>query len=336
MQQGMSLEQAAQQIKRMGITDPRLAMAVLDRLTPYLNQEAKQEAAFLRAQNAGLLGQVRAGELDVKRRKLEDDESLLDARRKEIEERGRASGARADKLSGKTGAGQGFGKVGANGAPANDPIEAAAWDYLIRGATPPKRGGTYEKVMAYVGRLAKENGMSTQEIISASADVKSKLAAKKNFEVRAQNMQRAENQLDLEIPVLESAMSQLNPSRFPALANVQLAAMREAGDPRITQLDQAAETVFREFEGIVTGNPGTLNVQDVQNAHEAYMNARTPAMMLGAIEGMKRIIGNAKQSLKKTREEIMADINSGFGKKREAAPAPAGAIPSGWSVTVKP
>lgn len=202
--------------------------------------------------------------------------------------------------------------------------EAAAWDYLIRGHSPPARGGAYDRAMDAVSKIAKDNGMTTEQLISASADVKTKLAAKKNFEVRTQNIGRAENQLMREIPVMEDAMKSLDLPSLPVAARGKIRVLRAMGDPNVTKLDQAAETVFREFEGIVTGNPGTLNVQDVQNAHQAYDQAKTPEQMRAAIEGMRRIITNAKAANDQTRKEIMEGIRSSVnpsGTKTDTAGA---------------
>jgi hypothetical protein len=188
--------------------------------------------------------------------------------------------------------------------------EAAAWDYLIRGHSPPSRGGAYDRAMDAVGKIAKDNGMSIEQLVSASADVKTKLSAKRSFEVRTQNLTRAENQLQSEIPVMEEAMKKLDLPSIPVFARANIRVLRSIGNPDVTKLDQAAETVFKEFEGIVTGNPGTLNVQDVQAAHENYMQAQTPQQMKAAIEGMRRIISNAKTANDKTRDEIMHGIRS--------------------------
>lgn len=201
--------------------------------------------------------------------------------------------------------------------------EAMAWDYLIRGHSPPARGGAYDRAMNKVGEIAKANNMTTEELISASADVKTKLQAKKNFEVRTQNLSRAENQLQLEIPVMEDAMKNLDLPSLPIAARGKISVLRAMGNPDVTKLDQAAHTVFNEFHGIVTGNPGTLNVQDVQNAERDYHAAQTPQQMKAAIDGMRRIIDNAKKANDKTRSEIMGGIQSSVnpsGHKEEKKP----------------
>ena len=96
---------------------------------------------------------------------------------------------------------------------------------------------------------------------------------------------------------------------LPIAARGNLVALRQMGDPNVTKLDQAAGAVLNEFEGIVTGNPGTLNVQDVQQAKETYEKIQTPQQMQSWIEGAKRIIANAKKANDLTRSEIMGGIN---------------------------
>ena len=208
------------------------------------------------------------------------------------------------------------------------------WNMLINHVEPPKTGGQYNRVMAYTAKYAKDQGMEMSDLMSASADVKSKLQAKRAFEIRAQNMERAENVLNRELPVLEDAMKALDVSKYPDLAHAELSAMRHAGDPRVTKLDQAAEAVFNEFEQIVTGSPGALNVQDVQKAEDSYRKAQTPQAMQAAIEGMRRIIKNAKLGVTDTRGEIMGDIKRELKGKPKGASSDLGAPPppSGFQV----
>lgn len=194
-------------------------------------------------------------------------------------------------------------------------VEAATYDYLIKGSHPPVRGGVYQSVMRNVERIAKDNNMTTQQLISASADVKTRLMAKKTFETRVQNLGRAENQLELEIPVMEDAMKNLSLPSIPAAARGKIFMLRQMGNPDVVKLDQAAEVVFNEFNGIVTGNPGTLNVQDVVNAKEQYKHAQTPEQMKAVIGGMRRIITNAKQANDKTRREIMGGVSDALAGK---------------------
>lgn len=205
-------------------------------------------------------------------------------------------------------------KADPNASPAAG-TEAATYDYLIKGSHPPVRGGVYQAVMRNVERIAKDNNMTTQQLISASADVKTRLMAKKTFETRVQNLGRAENQLELEIPVMEDAMKNLDLPSIPAAARGKIFLLRQMGNPDVVKLDQAAEVVFNEFNGIVTGNPGTLNVQDVVNAKEQYKHAQTPEQMKAVIGGMRRIITNAKQANDKTRKEIMGGVSDALAGK---------------------
>lgn len=208
-------------------------------------------------------------------------------------------------------------------------VQAAAWAYLLKSQQPQK--ALYADTMREVEKIAEQNGISVQELTSASADVKSRLMAKRSFEIRTQNLARAENQLEAEIPVMEGAMKAMSLPSIPIAARGKIKILREMGDPTVTTLDQAAGAVFNEFEGIITGNPGTLNVQDVVAAKEAYAKAQTPETMKAAIAGMRRIITNAKAANDKTREEIMQGVNDvmkGPGKRASdtwgAGPGPYG------------
>lgn len=202
-------------------------------------------------------------------------------------------------------------------------VEAATWALLINNVHPFRQMSN--AVMANVEKIAADNSMTAQELMSASADVKSRLQAKRTFETRVQNLGRAENQLDLEIPVMQEAMDKLAPIDSPIASKIELSAIRKGIGSQeqralVTQLDQAAGAVFDEFNGIITGNPGTLNVQDVQNAQEQYRNAQSPTEMRAAIAGMHRIIANAKRANDKTRGEIMGGINDTLTGKKGGDP----------------
>lgn len=326
----MSLEDAASFLKSKGVSDPRVAMNMLGKLQPFLNNEAKAQAQMLglqvkqdtleeRIRHEKEMEKATEDRIDAmkknyeslnKDRETRDKAYLMNAYSKQMSAQAYAQKLKSDMESGKN---------------TEDPgIEAAAWNYIIKGQNPPARGNVYKPTMARVEQIAKENGMTTEQLITASADVKTKLAAKKAFETRVQNVTRAENMLDQEIPVLQDAMAKLDMPKQPDLGRLDMWALRKQGDPRVTTLDQAAETVFNEFQGIITGNPGTLNVQDVNKAKEDYYNAQSSTAMQAAIDGMKRIIANAKKANVKTRDEIMQDISSEFHPKGEKATSEGG------------
>jgi hypothetical protein len=110
-------------------------------------------------------------------------------------------------------------------------------------------------------------------------------------------------------------MKAIDSPGLPIAARGKIAVMRSLGYPEITKLDQAAELVMNEFEQIATGSPGSLNVQDVQQARHAYENVKTPQQLESWIEGAKRIVRNAKAAQDKTRNEIMEGINKALGVK---------------------
>lgn len=326
----MTLADAAQFIKAQGITDPTTSIQILEKLTPYLDQQAQQQANQLKQQQ---LQQDKERALQEKAREADQrsrDTNLSREDRREAQKEANetrkmlgltmASIAQQNANTKAANAGgAGGAATGKDGQPAPG-VEAASWDYLIKGTNPPSRGGVYSAVMKNVEKIAKDNNMSVQELTSASADVKTKLAAKRSFEVRAQNMERAENQILAEIPLAEQAIKGLNLSSIPAFQKGGLAALRATGDPRVTTLDQSLETIFNEFEGIKTGNPGALNVSDVQNARHNIENATTEKQLNAAIAGMRRIMNNAKSALDKSRSDTMKGINDSFKKEKSDVP----------------
>lgn len=326
----MSLQDAARFIKSQGITDPITGMQVLEKLNPYLTQDAQHEAAMLKMQQ--IHGDKQAA---LEERKRQADQMLEDKRltreQRDALERDRMETNKALRMM-QIGINQqnanqngGRGKLGAGGGALSGyqdakgnilpGVETAAWDKLINGKTPPQKSGMYAPMMEFVEKIARDAGMTPQEVMSASADVKTRLMAKSKFEVRAQNMERAENQVMSEIPLIRDNMKGLNIASIPAFQKGGLAGLRAIGDPRVTKLDQALETVFNEFEGIKTGNPGTLNVSDVANAQKNIEHARTQQELNAALDGMERIMHNAKAALEKTRTDTMSGANKLFEKR---------------------
>lgn len=207
-------------------------------------------------------------------------------------------------------------------------VEAAAFDYLINNKAPPARGGLYAPTMAYIGKIAADAGMTVPQLMSAKADIKTAMTARVTVERRLQNMERAENQLLREIPVMEAAMQKLDNPSIPIAARGKLAILRQMGNPDVTQLDQAAGVVLNEFEGIAVGNPGgAMTVDAVRKAREDYHKIQTPQQMRAWIEGAQRIIKNAKDAAVQTREELNKQVMSSIGQlpRGQSGPTSTGA-----------
>lgn len=189
-----------------------------------------------------------------------------------------------------------------------DLAKTIATNALVTGRSPPARGGAYKLGMMGMKALADEFKVTLPELMSAGADVKSQLQAKPVVEKRMQALERAENQLELEIPVMEDAMNKLTLPSIPIAARGKIAVLREMGNPEVSRLDQAADVVFNEFETVKTGNPGALYVANLEAAKENYRKVQTPQQMAAWIKGARRIIHNAKLANQKTREDINKNI----------------------------
>lgn len=340
----LSISDAARLIQSQGVNDPVKGLKILEQLNPYLTQEAKAEAAAYKIQLDYMLKDRALNQKATTEERVAKNQTATleqrEAASKRADETKRAGQAntadyRSKSLWLKQAQQQAAGGTGDSSVAPG--VDAATWNYLIKSEKPSARGGMEGAVNKNIEKIAKENGMSVQELITASADVKSKLAAKKSFEVRAQNTTRAENQILREIPLAEQAISKLDLSTIPAFQKGGLAALRALGDPRVTTLDQSLTTIFNEFEGIRTGNPGALHVADIQNAQHDIENARTEPQLKAAIAGMRRTMHQAQESLKDTRKTILDDISSTLTKNAPAGGhgAPSAGVPQGWTVRVK-
>jgi hypothetical protein len=225
-----------------------------------------------------------------------------------------------------------------------------ALNKLITGKDAPARGDGYKLQMMGLHALADELGTTPEELMAAGADVKTRLVAKTQVEKRIQALDRASNQLEAEIPVMETAMKGMDLPSIPIAARGKIIALRAMGDPAATKLDQAADAVFKEFETVISGNPGALYVGQMEDAKAKYKSIETPQQMREWIGGAKRIITNAKSANKKTREDTMSDIMDALHlgkpkgaeekpteKPKESTEVPRGAAPAksgaAWSAS---
>lgn len=190
-------------------------------------------------------------------------------------------------------------------------IDTAAWDRIISGKNPASNMAW--KVDAQIADIAKKQGVSTQKLLSLSAQAKSTLQALRFSEARFQNMERAENIIDKEIPVFESAMRDIELPNLPIAARGKIKVLRSLGDPSVTKLDQSAHVVLNEFQQIINSNPGALHVSDVSRAEEEYKNIQTTEQAKAWISGAKRIITNAREGAAATRQDIAHRLNGLWG-----------------------
>lgn len=226
-------------------------------------------------------------------------------------------------------------RVGAGDAEMRtDAIDTAMQSYVLSGGvhSPPAYSGLLVPMLAEVKKMAAAEGMTTQELLAGGQDFRSRILAKRSFEIRAQNMERAENQILAEIPIMQKAMGELHSPRLPIAARGNLAILRAMGSPVATRMDQSAEVVINEFEQIVTNSAGALHVQDVQNARDTYEKIQTPQQMKAWIDNAERIVNQAKKSVQTTREEVMRGAKAALHGPGGSAPAgdrpPSGASPT--------
>ena len=189
----------------------------------------------------------------------------------------------------------------------------AAWDSLIRNRPVPARGGLYAASQHAIGNIAKEAGMSVPELLSASADVKTQLQAKSSIERRIQNVDRAANQLEAEMPVVKAALDKINPSEFLPLSKAEIATKEWVGSPDVVAFKQAADAVLIEMEIVKSGNTSQVHVAQLQRAMDQLPSISTKANMQAWIDNAHRLIKNAKAANATTSSDIMKDINKKLG-----------------------
>lgn len=298
----MTLADAAAFIKSKGVTDPTTSVQILEKLTPYLNNEAKQEAAQLKAQLAQQDFMLKL-QKDIQR----DTEASND-RKASVAERDAANrrlerhylemeklqGQRENRLGAAASAGDGTNKL--------TPAGMAVQEELIRAGKPipkGKRGEINYQVLNSIGEH-EEGGAGSGALTGGQAEYKANASTYGKVQQRTAGIELGVKKIEKDINLLKSTMAQGN-AGFSTVLNQPLNYLRAKGsDPKLAAYALAAKNVAVEFERLRSG--GMLSA--------AQLHA-------GAQEDAKNIL-NENMSVAETLEKLpimLSEIQNG----REAA-----------------
>lgn len=334
----MTIQDAAQLIKARGITDPVTSLQILEKLTPYLNNEAKQESAMLKMQ---LDQQNKASALQEKYEALKtasEDRKLSIQERKEA-----ASAATQTRLmlgqltagiaqqNANTRAQAVKDKVAAGGTLGKDDYDLMA-DQALAGDRSVFTGlGRSPKDMAglrsAITRKAKEQGVSGKDLASITAEFKGLEAGERTLGQKTAQVGLAANEARSFATNALAASEKVNRTRFPDLNKVILAGEQKSGDPDVVAFGSYNNSLVNAYARAVSPT-GAPTVSDKDHAREILTTAYSKGQYKAAVDVILKEIDAAKASPGQTKQELR-DLSQAGGKPKTPA------IPAGWSVTVQ-
>lgn len=334
----MTLQDAAKLIKSRGIKDPVTSLQILEKLTPYLNNEAKQEAAQLKMQ----LDQQ--NKLSALQEKYDAFKTASEDKNRGIEERAKAA-ENANQTKNV------LGQLNANIRQQNTNLRAQAikekvasggtlgkddYDLMADQALAGDRSvftglGRSPKDMAglrsAITRKAKEQGISGKDLASITAEFKGLEAGERTLGQKTAQVGLAANEARSFATNALAASEKVDRTRFPDLNKVILAGEQKSGDPDVVAFGSYNNSLVNAYARAVSPT-GAPTVSDKDHAREILTTAYSKGQYKAAVDVILKEIDAAKASPTQTKQELR-DLATG-GKSA----TPPG-IPAGWSVKVQ-
>lgn len=338
----MSLQDAARFIKSKGITDPTTALQVLEKLTPYLNNQAKQEAATLKMQ---LAQQNKVIEQQQEVAKLEEKAREADQRSKDygasVDERRRAAQeatetrrmlgvmmgniaqqnatTRADSLKQKIATGNSLTK---------DDVDFMADQYwagdksVVSGLA--RTPAALAAVRSAITQKGKELGKSGADVALATAEFEGLKAGERTLGTRTANVGMAGNEAATFAKNALDASEKVNRSQYPDFNRLLLAGEKKVGNPDVVAFGSYNNSLINAYARAVSPT-GAPTVSDKDHAREILETSFSKGQYKAGIDAILKEIEGAKASPLQTKQEL----------RGLAKPNTTNSIPDGWSVKVK-
>lgn len=325
-QGGMTMFDVAAYLKQKGITDPRVAMAVMEKLEPWMNNEAKQELATYKAM---LNGALATGRLGVSQGNLEErqrhDQQVEAAANKRIDDMKRRTDLAVRR--------------------AENPQSQLTPDELSFMADQALQGDKSvfqnlgrgvqgaQNIVALrneIARKAKERGISGSQLAQLNAEFAGTLSAERALGHRAAVAGMAVNEADQLADLAVEASNEWNRLGIKSLNELEKKAQSATASPKLRQF-VAANNAFINAYARAISPTGTPTVSDKEHAREVLDVAFSQGDYISAIDMMKREMQAALQSPKRTQSDIRDLTGTGV----PGGAGGTGALPNGWSVKVK-
>lgn len=322
----MSIQDAAKFIKDQGITDPTTSMQVLEKLNPYLTNEARQEAASLKMQ----LDQQ--NKVETLKEKARQADQTSEDRKLSIGERQAAAAAanQTKQMLGTLMAGiaqQNANtrstavkeKIAGGGILNKDDYDLIA-DQILAGDKSVLTGlGRDPKAVASirsaVTRKAKERRITGGQLAAITAEFEGLKAGERTLGTKTANIGMAGNEAALFAQNALAASEKVNRSNFPDLNKILLAGQKRTGDPDVVAFGSYNNSLINAYARAVSPS-GTPTVSDKDHAREILETNFSKGQYQAGVNVILKEIEAAKQSPGQTAQELR---NLAIGRPRDTA-----------------
>lgn len=325
----MTLKDAAQFIKARGITDPTTSIQVLEKLTPYLNNEAKQEAAMLKMQvsmqEKQMALQEKAREADQRSGDYKLSVEERRAAAKESAEIRRSLGtmmAGIAQQNANTRSQTLQQKVAANQLGPDD-LRFMAEQYwagdktVISGlARSPQ---ALSQVRHAITEMGKTMGKSGADVAQATAEFEGLKAGERALGTRTANVGMAVNEANLLSDLALKTSEEWTRSGVKTLNDLQKYAQSKGASPELRKFVAANNSFINAYARAISPS-GTPTVSDKDHAREMLEVGFSKGDYAATIQQLKAEMEAAKQSPQATKEELRKLAKSGNGAQESAAP----------------
>lgn len=342
----MTIQDAAKFLDQQGITDPITKVQVLEKILPYLNSEAKQEAMALR-QQVGLMTaqekirhdqEVEKQNAPVRAAQANNYESLATQRpvRTDIMQEN------ADTNKARVGVAQ-------QNADAKTPAAGLSQDYqtkpeykkqvdywadlLSKGGSLPTRfaqSGAGKKMYGDIISIVPERSAGASELLANQVGLGGDKAAARAVGTRSAAIELAANEARQMAPLVLETSAKFSRTNFPKINEAIAAYEKGTGDVAVVQFGAAINSFINAYARAI--NPGGVaTVSDKEHAREILSRADSPEQVKGILELLNKEMSAAQAAPREIRQQQrQAIIGSGQSTpKKIASDAEFNALPSG-------
>lgn len=337
----MTLADAAQFIKAQGITDPATSVQILDKLGPYLDQQAKQQAAQLLQQQ----------QLQDKRAALEEKAREADQRSKDynlsVQQR-----ADAQRESTETRKLLGLGmqaiaqqrvnnqtqslqqKIAANQL-SKDDVQFMAQQYwagdksVLSGLARNPQALT--QVRSEITRQGKEQGKSGADVAQATAEFEGLKAGERALGTRTANVGLAVNEANLLSDLALKTSGEWQRSGIKSLNDLQKYAQGKTASPELRKFVAANNSFVNAYARAISPS-GAPTVSDKEHAREMLDTGFSKGDYEATVDILRQEMQAAQEAPQATKRELAklakADTNISAPPKPQAPSV--GAVQGGY------
>lgn len=329
----MSLQDAAQFIKARGITDPQTSLQILEKLSPYLNNQAKQEAAMLKMQMGQ---QQKAAELQQKQAELTEKyyKAELDSKDKglSIEQRNRAEKDSHEIKQALVGIAQQREtrqaqtlqqKIASNSLDKDD-LRFMAEQFWAGDKTVLSGLGRSPQMLSQarhaITEYGKEHGKNGADVAQATAEFEGMKSAERALGTRAANVGIAVNEANLLSNLALKTSDEWKRTGAKSLNDLQKYATSKGASPELRKFVAANNSFINAYARAISPS-GVPTVSDKEHAREMLDVAFSKGDYQATIGQLQQEMEAAKEAPQATKEELRKLAKAGNGGNESKTPA---------------